>query len=204
MKILAFLLLFVSAIPVFGREYSNVVKVENRNEIASHLTGLVIKETEEFYFVLTCWHVMEYKVSGVPLGVDFMSMDGKVRTRSISEIVRSDADKDLLLLKVQKLPEVEVKPAKLAKEVTYDGMGKVYGFSSQYVINNTYVLRESEQKSSTADGSKLLKTKGPCLQGVSGGPLVKDGAVIGIQTSTAGSTGCLYVHVETIREFLEW
>lgn len=206
MRNLIALFLFVSlSLPALGREYSNVVKVENKTEISSHLTGLVIKETEDYYFVVTCQHAMGEKVKGVPFGVEFMSMDGEVRTRCIAEIIKENQGRDLMLLRVKNLEEVEVAPAKLSKDVQYGGMAKVYGFNVNYVINNTYVRPESSQNATTVDGSKMIRCKGPCLQGVSGGPLVKDGAVIGIQSCTDGQEpGCMYIHVEAVRDFLGW
>jgi len=204
MRLFALLLIFTLALPVFGRDYLNVVKVDTGPEMGAYLSGSVIKETEQHYFILTCNHVMFEKKHDIPLGVEFISADRKIRLRCEAEIILRDEVKDLMLLRVPNLPELNADIVKLGKGVVYGEMAKVYGFTTKYLENNTYIMLESDQIKYSLDGSKLLRTKGPCLQGVSGGPLVQKNVLVGVQTAKDGAAGCLYVHIEAVREFLEW
>jgi hypothetical protein len=159
-------------------------------------SGVVFKEDKDFYHVLTCAHgTQDLDQSNIRLkcvvAPDYNTIITNIQLSS--DLVRSDSDIDIGLVKLPKIGGIRIKPLKLADASLDVGTECVsYGYvMDKYIKNNVSTLtingREmvgsSEHRHSTLGGKPLLVCSGEVLSGMSGGSLVYQNKIFGIQSA---------------------
>lgn len=190
LRIMALLMLTTTAT---AREYMPYVKVLSYDNGAS-VSGTVIGENR----ILTCAHILQF-IENKKLEVQFVSKDKSILMTIPCEVEKYDHDLDLMVLRVTVPKEIEVPILELG-EPEYNIMAQSCGYVSRFIQNNTFVKDSTTY--TAKNGTPLIYTKGPCLNGMSGGPLVQNGKIIGVQSTKAPSGG-LYVPSSVVRDFLK-
>jgi hypothetical protein len=195
--ILAAILLISNTL--YARDYYSYVQVTKEGDKQGQLSGAVVSHNNKLY-VVSAAHILLYMDSN-NYYVTFFSKDG-IRTTVPARIQKYDHGIDTMVLTFEKPAEVSVTPYTFG-DVDYNMMAKSSGYvMSRRMSNNTSPKKDYLGGAvTTQDGKLLLYCKGPCFQGMSGGPLTQQGKLIGLQ-STSATAGGLYTPSNQIKEFL--
>ncbi len=185
---------------------SSVVLIKTADQIGA---GFMVANDK----ILTNWHVVKNKKR---IGVRFKAkLYNKISLKmaSVAEVVLTDKEKDLALLKLGEKTPFE--PFKISTSEDIDQGYEVSTFGHPYGLNWLYTkgnvsARETnfhwEYENSKHKAKLVYITQLPIDKGSSGGPLLdKDGEVIGIVTSFLSQNNNLNVAVSSddIREFIK-
>ena len=191
---------YIAALVIFTCPY---VRVSNLGEEERIWSGVVIAETESNYMVLTCAHGVEgISPENRSIQVDFVNFQSYKYTSVPSKVMKVDFTKDLMLVACPKYPAVHVKPVPVSdEELSEDDQVEIYGFVMRSKVKKS-VHKLLEYEITDLDGTRLLGLNGPATNGFSGGPVVKDNKVHGIQ-SAGGKTRVTCASLTQIWDFLD-
>jgi hypothetical protein len=159
-------------------------------------SGVVFEEDKDFYHVLTCAHgTQDLHKSKIRLKCVVAPEYNTIITniQLSSDLVKSNSDIDVGLIKLPKIEGIRIKPLKLANANLDVGVECVsYGYVlDEYIKNNVSTLTfngkervgSAEHGHSTVGGKPLLVCSGKVISGMSGGSLVYTNRIFGIQSS---------------------
>lgn len=181
---------------------SPYVRVSNVGPIGRTWSGVVIKETEETYQILTCAHgVDDLPKNNVHLQVDFMVSGSYNYISTPATLLKKDIDRDLALIECNKVEGIAIAPVGIGDQSTTTRPCYVYGFAGRgKLISKQYSFKSVDAYTGT-NGEKLLTLNGKAISGFSGGAVISDSKIIGIQSSGT-DTVVTCSTVEQINSFL--
>ncbi len=184
--LLAILLLVFNA-NLFAGEFGPHAKVTFKylDEIRS-FSGTVIESPDDKIKVITCWHgTMGFSNPKTMLVEIFQSPEGNTRLSATIElsVIKSDPDRDVLLLSGPNDLNLQIKRLKLAnfsllKDVKTESYG--YGGTSTLIINDSIVV---DYDTTTQGNNRTLEVSAPVVFGMSGGGLLYNEELYGVQSS---------------------
>lgn len=206
MKTIVFILTILFTNILWAQEYGPHTKVIFDTSSESRMfSGTVIESEESKIKVLTCWHgtmgFKNVKQMSVQLFCDPVENTQLSATVSLG-IVRSDADKDILLLSGPNPLKLKIKRLSIRR----DNLPRItetasYGFaqSNKLIRNRSFVL---SYDSSTQGGFDIMTVNAPVIYGMSGGGVVYNNELCGVQSS--GKDGRVsYCPAEQLVEFIK-
>lgn len=149
-------------------------------------SGTLIDSGEDEIRVLTCWHgTMGFQK---PSFIEAHLFSSIVENTQLSANVRlaikkSDSDKDIMLLFGPNPLKLNLKRVKISKYSLFTNTKtKSYGYgqSAKLIENDSIVL---PFEFVTQGGSKILSVRAPVVYGMSGGGLLYNGELSGVQSS---------------------
>lgn len=160
-------------------------------------SGVVFKEDENFYHVLTCAHATSHldKTSirlKCLVAPEYNTVISNISLSS--DLIRQDKDIDIGLVKIPKIEGIRIKALELANATLVSGTECLsFGYAGdEYKRNIVSTLsqngKEVESSSvfythTTDSGKPRLVISGDVIQGMSGGALVYQNHIFGIQSS---------------------
>ncbi len=160
-------------------------------------SGVVFEEDETFYHVLTCAHgTQDLDKAKIKLKcLVFPEYTTVITNISLSsDLIKQDSDIDIGVIKLPKVEGIRIKPMKLANASLMIGTECIsYGYvRGEYIKNQVSILTLSGKE--MVDGLEhfhhtqgkqkpLLIASGEVISGLSGGPLVHQNQIFGIQSS---------------------
>ena len=187
-------LLFVITTACCAGEFGPHAKVTFKylDEIRA-FSGTVIESPDDKIKVLTCWHgTMGFSNPKTMLVEIFQLPEGNTQLSATIElsVVKSDPDRDVLLLSGPNDLKLQIKKLKLANfSLLKDVKTKSYGYAgTTTLIENDSVVVDYE--TTTQAGNRILKARAPVVFGMSGGGQVYNGDLYGVQSS--GKDGFVY------------
>lgn len=184
--ILLFLLLLCFPERLFSEEYIPHAKLSFRavSELRN-FSGVVIDSPEDVVTVLTCWHgtmgFQNAKTITVQLfqpAVDNTQLSAILQLK----VIKSSPDKDILLLSGPNTLKLKIKKLKIATDQLLPNIEtKSYGYaeSVKLIENDSRVL---DYDSTSVGGSPILYVNALAISGMSGGGLVHNNLLYGIQS----------------------
>ena len=163
---------------------SPYVRVSNIGEQERIWSGVVISETEDDYHILTCAHgIDDLHRRNIHLQVDFVDA-GQYNYVSVpATLIKKDIDRDLALIKCPKLKMVTIKPVPLGKDPPKNSRSTVCGFAGRKKMAiRSYTVRSIGEYQGT-NGEDLLLLNGRAVSGFSGGAVISNGKIVGVQSS---------------------
>ena len=157
--------------------YDAIVQVKAGTMVSSRCTGTVIGQDKEHSYVVTCWHLLR---------------DGErpiyVRTNEgrnyEAEIVKMNPVNDFLLLRC---PNTGIAPVKYSEDtdaVKQNDDVTMYGFSASHGFVRT--TGKVVKFVSFGSGDVAMETTCGTSEGMSGGPIIVNGCVVGVITGSDG------------------
>lgn len=204
MKTLIFLLAFlISSTFVFAEEFSPYIYITNLSKNNNRqYSGVVYYADEKDYYVLTCWHgINGLEDKHINLHSSVLGSSQIAFIAFKSKVVSLNEDKDLCVLSFPKVEMVDIQPLYVARDDLQIGQEAYgYGYSSlPSLIKNPLKVKSYAEYSSQL-GSPLLECMGEPISGMSGGPIVYNNLIYGIQS--AGNNRVLYCPSSEILKFL--
>jgi len=160
-------------------------------------SGVVFKQDDNFYHVLTCAHAtMNLDKSKIRLkclvAPEYNTVISNISLSS--DLIRQDSDIDIGLVLIPKIEGIRIRPLELANATLVSGTECLsFGYvGDEYKRNIVSTLsqdgKEVESSSvfythKTDNGKSILMVSGPVIQGMSGGALVYQNHIFGIQSS---------------------
>jgi hypothetical protein len=160
-------------------------------------SGVVFKQDDNFYHVLTCAHAtMNLDKSKIRLkclvAPEYNTVISNISLSS--DLIRQDSDIDIGLVLIPKIEGIRIRPLELANATLVSGTECLsFGYvGDEYKRNIVSTLSQDgkEVESSTVfythhtdNGKPRLMVSGAVIQGMSGGALVYQNHVFGIQSS---------------------
>ncbi len=178
-----FLILLLSS--VASADYKPYVQIINAVPQREY-SGVVFSEDETRYYVLTCAHgVQDLKSADIvittntypdpPTSIKYIGV--------VTTLIKFDADMDISVMSMPKVPEVTIRPLKLAEgSLPYGTECNSYGYINGAFVKNPVTYGKIMEFTSLK-GSPILECMGEAKSGMSGGPLVFQGKIWGIQSS---------------------
>lgn len=204
--VLLFSLLLGPTLLAQTNEFHPYVMISNIKESKlRQFSGVVINQDEEFYYVLTVNHGVDdiakpdliLQTTIIPLNND-KYISSAIKTT----IIKRDEPKDIALMKFYRMPHISIRPVTLAQKELGSGTNVVsYGFVSEPILKTNRVIFRTYNKHSYK-GIPYMTCEGVGIHGMSGGPLVYENQVYGIQSS-AGNNDILYLPVSQINIFMK-
>lgn len=191
--LLATLLLVISTACCAG-EFGPHAKVTFKylDEVRA-FSGTVIESPDDKIKVLTCWHgTMGFARPETMIVEIFQLPEGNSRLSATVElsVVKSDPDRDVILLSGPNDLKLQIKRLKLANFSLLKGVkAKSYGYAG----TTTLIENDSEvvdYETTTQGGNRILKVKAPVVFGMSGGGQMYNDDLYGVQSS--GKDGFVY------------
>ena len=200
-----FLYFFITASALFAQEYGPHAKITFESSAESReFSGTIIESEESKIQVLTCWHgtigFTNPKVMITQVFTDRVE-NTQLSANIALDVQKADADKDILLLSGPNNLGLKIKRMKIGRSTLLKGAKTVsYGYSqsNKLIKNNSSVLNYNY---STELGSPIMSVQAPVIYGMSGGGLVYDGELYGVQSS--GKNGVVsYCPADQLVEFV--
>lgn len=188
MKTILFtILLFMVPADCFAGEYGPHVKVtfEYLNELRS-FSGTVIESPEEEIKVVTCWHgTMGFSRPEI---MEVELFQPKVDSSQLSaavmlSIIKSDSDRDVIILSGENKLSLKIKRLKLSKFGLTKGVkAKSYGYATtkKLIVNDVTII---DYEMLTQGNNRILGATSPVIFGMSGGGLLYNEELYGVQSS---------------------
>jgi hypothetical protein len=216
-KMLMFVIAFSCFNVAIAQEYRPYVQlICNSEGRTSEYSGVVFKEDADNYYILTCEHgtqghnkqIIRLKSVVAP------EVEQVIKGISIeSKLIKDDRDLDIALVRMAKVLGIKIKPLKLANASLMQGTECLsYGYSNgEFIRNKVSVLTYDGKRKvgsqyivyHTLLGNKILAAEGDIIHGMSGGPLVYNNEVFGIQSSANTKTNEIsYCPSDVIIKFL--
>lgn len=154
---------------VYANDPHVMITVNNGNE-TRHFSGTFIDDDK----IITCWH-----------GIDGISnpriVVSTLQKSATAKIVVFDSDKDILLLETKEFDDID--PIELGKgSLLPDTICEAHGFVlSEKKLNRARVIGYNEFR--TIKGAQILNVSAPVVSGMSGGGLLYNGKLYGVQSS---------------------
>lgn len=197
-----FLLLLLLTSSCLGQDYSPYVQIVSFNgDEARQYSGVVFNETDSRYEIVTCAHgtqdipEVSRRIQTSAFNVQF----GAVHSVAIkTTLIKQDPDIDLAYMYIPKV--VKINPVELATDSLIGTKCLSYGYVNSEEIRNPVVVH-SYNTYRTVKGSSILSCEGKLVNGLSGGPLVFNNRIYGIQSG--GSKHVLYCPSDQIVEFVD-
>lgn len=181
------ILLLVANTNLFAGEFGPHAKVTFKylDEVRA-FSGTVIESPEDKIKVITCWHgTMGFSNPKTMMVEIFQLPEGNTQLSAKVElsVVKSDPDRDVLLLLGDNTLNLQIKRLKLANfSLLKDVKTKSYGYGgTTTLIENDSVVVDYE--TTTQGGNRILKVKAPIVFGMSGGGQVYSSDLYGVQSS---------------------
>ena len=175
------------------------VKITDKN---SRFHSGVVIESGETIKVLTCSHMLH--LGGVePLNVSFYTGDTYIGLPA--EIEKSHFDRDLMLLSIKNIANIEVEPIPIAEKIENINC-VIKGHTSSIVNSNTVMIKKTvsanyDPRISSHKGFELSIFNGTAVSGLSGSGILSNGKIVSIQSS--GSNNLISgSNIKEIRDFL--
>jgi hypothetical protein len=149
-------------------------------------SGEIIESPEDEIWALTCWHgtmgfqnVPTMTVEVFQPTVDNTQLSAKVTMK----VVKSDPDRDILLLKSKNPLKLKIKRLKIGQSTLLDNTKTLsYGYAmTDILIQNSTSIKD--YRSTTQQGNIILSVNGQVVSGMSGGGLLYGDELYGIQSA---------------------
>lgn len=168
-------------------EYEGIVQIINIDQqYPRSYSGVVIDKDEYKYTVLTCAHgVADLRPENIKIQINTMSKNDWVKFVSFKgTLIKYHKDMDIAIITMPKVPWVEVDILPLASSRLIAGLeAKSCGYiTSEKIVRNTMKV-VSYELHRTVGGTEILTCNGVPTHGLSGGPLIYENIVYGIQSS---------------------
>lgn len=188
------------------REYSPYVLFHNTSpQEIRQWSGVVINQDNEFFYAISCNHALEdlpankidIQATVIPSDnnypIKFMAIQGFV--------IKQNKQKDLAYFKFYK-STLLIKPVIIATEEAKIGTKMIsYGYSGgRPLIKNPVELKSYNQY--MYEDMPVMSCSGKKISGMSGGPVIFENRIYGIQ-STANESMVLYIPSVEINKFLK-
>lgn len=197
-----FLLLLLLTSSCLAQEYSPYVQIVSFNgDEKRQYSGVVFNETDSNYGIITCAHgTQDIPETSLRLQTTAFTLRfGAVQSIAIkTTLIKQDSDIDLAYMYIPKL--VKINPVELATDSLIGTKCLSYGYVNSEEIRNPVVVH-SYNTYRTVKGSSILSCEGKLVNGLSGGPLVFNNRIYGIQSG--GSKHILYCPSSQIVEFVD-
>jgi hypothetical protein len=118
-----------------------------------------------------------------------------------SQISKSDIDRDIAVISFRKVPEINIIPLKVSThELPLGTNCNGFGYVSDTNLITNPLTVNTYDKFKSNKGAQILECIGRPISGMSGGPLIYENEIYGIQS--AGNTTVLYCPTKEIHAFL--
>lgn len=190
--IFTLLLLLLLPANLFAQEYIPHARLTFKatTELRA-FSGTAIESPDDTIKVITCWHgTMGFQSPKTITAEFFQPAVGNTQLSAKVElsVIKSDPDKDILLLSGPNTLKLKIKKLKLATDQLSPNIStKSYGYTelSTRLITNDSSVRD--YNSTTERGFPILFVNAQAVSGMSGGGLIHDDVLYGVQS--AGSNG---------------
>ena len=186
-KLILFLTLSFIGPIVYSQEYGPHAKVTLQAGVESRMfSGTVIEYNDDQIKVITCWHgTMGFNTIKV---VDAQLFAPPVNNTQLSanvslSIVKTDNDKDIMLVSGPNPLHLKIKRIKIGKSTLLPNSETTsygYGQSTRLIVNKSSAM---DYDYTTQKGFKVLSVRAPVVYGMSGGGLLHNGELFGVQSS---------------------
>lgn len=187
-------------------DYKPFVLINNvYNKSPRQFSGVVINQDDQYYYCLSVNHGLDGlspQETKIAVSVIPESKSSILAISINGTQLKNDEPRDLALIRFSKIENVIIRPLIVGQENLDVGKECIsYGFSgnSYELLENRVTIRSYNEHS--YKNINLLTCNGPRVFGMSGGPIVFDSKVYGIQSS-AGPNDVLYTPSVHINEFL--
>lgn len=177
--------------------------IDNKNP--RQFSGVVINQDDTFYYCLSVNHGLDGLTSQeIRLAANLIPESSKNVVAIVinASQIKSDEPRDLSLIKFNKTDDVIINPLIIGQDKLNEGQECIsYGFSGNtfQLLTNKVIVKSYNEHS--YKNISLLTCRGPRIFGMSGGPLVHNSKIYGIQSS-AGPNEILYTPSIHINGFL--
>lgn len=168
-------------------------------------SGAVIKHSEKLR-VITCWHVLLGSEKIEEVNCSIYSIDKHLSAKYKLHVTKFDAERDIMILDFPEQPKESIRVLELAPFSVLAERGYIsYGYAiSEDMIKNEMTNPNYKEVITKENGFQCLKLKGKVIHGLSGGALLYNDRLVGIQSSGAAATqSVLYCPSDQILEFLK-
>lgn len=155
------------------------------NELRA-FSGTVIESEDSQIKVLTCWHgtMGFHNIKSVDAQLFAPTIDNTRLSANVSlSVVKSDDDKDIMLISGPNPMNIKINRVKIGTSTIFANTKTVsygYGESTKLIVNDSSVLNYDY---STRKDAKILSVRAPVVYGMSGGGLLYEGELYGVQSS---------------------
>jgi hypothetical protein len=206
-KILLLLILFIST-PLLAQEYGPHVKITFQSSSESReFSGTIIDSEESKINVLTCWHatmgftnpkIMNVRAFAEPVG------NTRLSANITLDVQKADADKDIIFLSGPNTLNLKFKRMKIGKAQLVNNAQTLscgYSQTDRLITNNSSVVIIKDPFK-TPKGATILHVHSQVIYGMSGGGLVYNEELYGVQSS--GKDGIVsYCPADQLLEFVK-
>lgn len=184
-----------------GQEFSPHIKIEAHfSNYIEGFSGVVIEKDDTQISVLTCWHAL-MGIEKPKLISGKIIKAGQVLETSFT-IVKEKPEHDLMLLNA-KIDNLNVTPLKIASKSTQKEIGVSFGYAATSIVPIANEVSNIKYNAVINQKEKFyyLSANGQLVFGMSGGAVVVDNLVYGIQ-SAGKENEVLFIPESLIVKFL--
>lgn len=176
---------------------------ENNGDI-EYYSGVIYKEDNENYYILTCAHPLFDRSNPVTY-VNLVSTNEESSVAYVAlkcKLLKRSDTKDLVLYSCKRPYFTKLTPIKLGSGLLLKNVKcEVIGYTNNFKRKAIPVT--VNEYNAIIDNEKTLIINGNIIHGMSGGPLVKNDEIYGIQSSTATTEPLsLLSNLISIQEFI--
>lgn len=206
MIIRTLLLLLVLAPQSFAQDFWPHVKLSVEKSTGIEMfSGAVIKHSEKLR-VITCWHAIEGFEKIEEVNCSIYSIDKHLSARYKLQVTKFDPERDIMVLDFPEQPEENIRFLELAAFAVLTERGYIsYGYAlSEDMIKNEMTNPNYKEIKTNINEYQCLKLNGKVINGMSGGAVLYNDKLIGIQSSGSDKEkAVLYCPSDQILEFLK-
>lgn len=168
-------------------------------------SGAVIKDDEKLR-VITCWHALQGFEKVEEVNCSIYSVDKHLSAKYKLQVTKFDSERDIMVLDFPEQPEEKVRYLELAPFTVLSERGYIsYGYAlSEDMIKNEMTNPNYKEIRTNINEYQCLKLSGKVIHGMSGGAVLYNDKLIGIQSSGSDKEkAVLYCPSDQILEFLK-
>lgn len=168
-------------------------------------SGTVINHSEKLR-VITCWHALLGPEKVEEVNCSIYSIDKHLSARYKLQVTKFDSERDIMILDFPEKPKENIRFLELAQFAVLAERGYIsYGYAlSEDMIKNEMTNPNYKEVITKENGFPCLKLKGKVINGLSGGAVLYNDKLVGVQSSGAAATqSVLYCPSDQILEFLK-
>lgn len=168
-------------------------------------SGAVINHSEKLR-VITCWHAIEGFEKIEEVNCSIYSVDKHLSARYKLQVTKFDPERDIMILDFPEQPEEKIRYLELAPFTVLSERGYIsYGYAlSEDMIKNEMTNPNYKEIKTNINEYQCLKLNGKVIHGMSGGAVLYNDKLIGIQSSGSDKEkAVLYCPSDQILEFLK-